>query len=296
MAPLREFTVFPKLPAELRQIIWEFAILEHNHNRLVPVNQHTKRILCFRHLACSPHFRANFESRSVAKRLYPLRLRVTGVTGSRRDFHVRTLEDLEFDYEYGREDPNDRVESTYSLNRRMTYIHGAIYISTEHDIFTFSIDRYGPGESEKMSLSLRQNVRRLMKIDLLSSSWSDSYCRIAFPTCIRECATIFLPRSVNNVNFEVKVFPRVQKVLFTVLDKAKLVASQIHGYSELLERLRGHELMEMIDNEHWMARFNAVDLKKHDEFGHWFCTQSTPGTLCERIFSQEYQARARLME
>ncbi|KAI0542527.1 hypothetical protein GGR58DRAFT_452671 [Xylaria digitata] len=72
---LTKFPLFSKLPPELRILIWEISILECHRDRLVPMNEFTKRIICIRNLACSPHFRATSESRRVATDLYPIRLR-----------------------------------------------------------------------------------------------------------------------------------------------------------------------------------------------------------------------------
>lgn len=79
MPTARKFSLFAKLPAELRFTIWKISILEHHQDRLVLINYFTQRLICPRSLACSGHFRATVESRNVAIHLYPIRLPVSRV-------------------------------------------------------------------------------------------------------------------------------------------------------------------------------------------------------------------------
>ncbi|KAI1120314.1 hypothetical protein F5Y10DRAFT_258684 [Nemania abortiva] len=100
-------------------MIWEISTLEDNHSRLVPFNPITKRVICIRNLACSPHFRATLESRQVAMHLYPIRLPVSTVVqpGKGLAFHIV-------------DDDEETDMSKYSC-------HGAIYINIDCDIFVF---------------------------------------------------------------------------------------------------------------------------------------------------------------
>ncbi|KAI0554397.1 hypothetical protein F4679DRAFT_596387 [Xylaria curta] len=113
MASPEGFSLFPKLPAELRIMIWEMSILEHNRDRLIPVDEMPRRIVCIRNLACSPHFSATWESRKVATDLYPIRLPCI----TRKNI-------------VNNRDPDASKHPS----------KGAIYISTEHDIFVLNID------------------------------------------------------------------------------------------------------------------------------------------------------------
>ncbi|KAI1261411.1 hypothetical protein F5Y18DRAFT_401917 [Xylariaceae sp. FL1019] len=73
------FTLFPQLPAELRVMIWEFAILLHNRGRLISLKLVWKDIRPVTSgMKCSPYFSASYESREVALRLYPMRIALQG--------------------------------------------------------------------------------------------------------------------------------------------------------------------------------------------------------------------------
>ncbi|KAI1347998.1 hypothetical protein F5Y01DRAFT_293564 [Xylaria sp. FL0043] len=76
MAPPVGFPRFAELPSELRILVWEMSILDHHRDRLIPLNECTKRIICNRSLACSSHFSTTKESRQIATDLYPIRLPV----------------------------------------------------------------------------------------------------------------------------------------------------------------------------------------------------------------------------
>lgn len=113
---LREFHLFNQLPAELRVAIWELAILEHNRDRLILVNEHTNRIMCTKHNACSPHFSVSSESRDVARSLYPIRLPV-----------------FSLEKPHPQDPQNIYVDESADLVGRVS--PHAVYISSEHDIF-----------------------------------------------------------------------------------------------------------------------------------------------------------------
>ncbi|KAI8949851.1 hypothetical protein F4801DRAFT_551319 [Xylaria longipes] len=116
MASPTKFPLFAKLAPELRILTWEISILDYHRDRLVLIHEFTKRILCIRNLACSPHFHATWESRKVAMDLYPIRLPVTRMVAPR--LYRRVEGDLS-------NDPH----------------RGAVYISTDHDIFVFSFSK-----------------------------------------------------------------------------------------------------------------------------------------------------------
>ncbi|KAK5625715.1 hypothetical protein RRF57_001431 [Xylaria bambusicola] len=126
MASSNSFPLFSKLPTELRFIIWEISVLDHHRDRLVLLNESTKRVICFRKLACSPHFRATSESRKVAMNLYPVRLPV-----------YRML--------YTGYNKNDQVNNN---EVSIQPLPGAIYVNLARDIFTLNLK-----ELAKMPLS-----------------------------------------------------------------------------------------------------------------------------------------------
>ncbi|KAK8075358.1 hypothetical protein PG997_010021 [Apiospora hydei] len=69
------FAGFPKLPCELRLIIWNLALEGENSNRLVFIHRPTMRPVPMRSLV-SPLLSVNTESREAARKYYTLRLEV----------------------------------------------------------------------------------------------------------------------------------------------------------------------------------------------------------------------------
>ncbi|KAI0144563.1 hypothetical protein GGR57DRAFT_481865 [Xylariaceae sp. FL1272] len=104
----RTFQLFPQLPPELRIMIWEFAVLEHNRDRLVVYFIWPQRITSITSaMCCSPHFSVSQESRYVALRLYPMRVPITGTKRFKRSNNQR-----------------------YDIPQE-----SAVYLSPEHDVF-----------------------------------------------------------------------------------------------------------------------------------------------------------------
>lgn len=84
MAP-SAFTIFGKLPVELRAYVWKIAILGHSKNRLVPLDRPwsnefraSLRITLTKCLVPSPISFANSESKMAADRLYPVVVPIRG--------------------------------------------------------------------------------------------------------------------------------------------------------------------------------------------------------------------------
>ncbi|KAI0802773.1 hypothetical protein GGR55DRAFT_406255 [Xylaria sp. FL0064] len=114
------FSRFDELPFELRILVWEMSILDHHRDRLIPLNECTKRIICNRTLVCSSHFSTTKESCQVATGLHPIRLPVLQMMG---DWAIRAVADRPaFD------------KASFSSK-------GAIYINPDLDIFIFKIER-----------------------------------------------------------------------------------------------------------------------------------------------------------
>ncbi|KAK6836495.1 hypothetical protein PG987_006990 [Apiospora arundinis] len=78
MATIERFPRFPSLPPELRRLIWEAALKEEYRDRILVLDQVTRRIIVTRELQqpFRPIFHANRESREVADLVFPLRLAV----------------------------------------------------------------------------------------------------------------------------------------------------------------------------------------------------------------------------
>ncbi|KAK7964023.1 hypothetical protein PG988_010997 [Apiospora saccharicola] len=98
MATATEFSIFPQLPVEIRLQIhkianlrnphpqWKEAVLEEYRDRILLLDETAHRIVITRELQ-KPFravFHANFESRSVANELFPLRLPVHAFTQQMR--------------------------------------------------------------------------------------------------------------------------------------------------------------------------------------------------------------------
>ncbi|KAI0977026.1 hypothetical protein F4678DRAFT_411547 [Xylaria arbuscula] len=116
MSALTEFSLFKNLPAELRSLVWEIAILDHNRDRIVPIfHQNAHKIVCIRTLVCSPHFFVCWESRQVAKLLYPLRFRVSQAFDQTSHYSLLSVEERQ--------------------RLRLSFPQWAVYISFKHDIF-----------------------------------------------------------------------------------------------------------------------------------------------------------------
>lgn len=173
MASVKEFLLFARLPPELRFMIWKMSILEYHHNRILPVNESTNRIICIRNLACSAHFSATRESRQIATHLYPIRLSVSKMV--KEEGGLQSVKE------------NNEYPS-----------RGSIYISTKHDIFAPSVHvlRLDPHlnywwfrdtpiggkenfgwRSAALSLSQCQSVRRIMLFNAIDLSAVKDGCR-----------------------------------------------------------------------------------------------------------------------
>ncbi|KAI1305686.1 hypothetical protein F5Y03DRAFT_394873 [Xylaria venustula] len=118
MSSLTGFSLFKNLPAELRSLVWEIAILDHNQDRIVPVfKKYGHKIVCIRNMVCSPHFSVSRESRQIAKMLYPHRFRVSSPFGPFPHYSILSPE----------------ARRRYDLSFR----RWAVYISFKHDTFAF---------------------------------------------------------------------------------------------------------------------------------------------------------------
>ncbi|KAI0855942.1 hypothetical protein F4860DRAFT_519363 [Xylaria cubensis] len=239
MASPKEFSLFAKLPAELRIIIWEMSILEYHRDRLVPLQDITI-IMCIRKLACSPHFYVTWESRKVATDLYPIRLPIIN-TDSRDCQHK-----------------------------------GAIYISTEHDIFILDIDILTSPLNDEMgyiqhslggsvnfewpssilSPLQRQSVKRIMLFDMISLDRLKAGCH-------RDCVIWCGAMDFYNTWFNIMPFSGIQKLFYAVLSE------NFDGRAMYLNILRmsGHSVLDSLKKGNMLACFDGKDVKKHREEG-----------------------------
>ncbi|KAI0914270.1 hypothetical protein F4823DRAFT_573834 [Ustulina deusta] len=259
MASSMGFPLFAKLPPELRIFIWEISILEHHRDRFVPMNELTKRIICIRNLACSPHFRATWESRKVATDLYPIRLPVSWVVAPRHEV--------------------ERVDDNMETDISNYPSKGAVYISTDHDIFISSFNRVAhwyradhrntlptpDGEkfgwrTPSLSLSQCQGVRHIMLFNITDDSLLKDGCHRT-PDCVIRCDAM----DYYNIWYDTTVFSGVQRFLYAVLDESIMREFAIHF--NILE-MSGHSILENLEQKRWLACFDAETVKKHQAEGN----------------------------
>ncbi|KAI1744996.1 hypothetical protein F4680DRAFT_467254 [Xylaria scruposa] len=255
MASPEGFSLFPKLPAELRIMIWEMSILEHNRDRLVPVQVVTQRVVCTYNLACSPHFSATWESRKVATDLYPIRLpRII------RSNAVNTSLDSD-------------------LNKYPS--KGAIYISTEHDIFVLSIEILTEGmrppsvdETEfklyqygfhygwstpSLTTPQCQRVKRIMMPNRFEPYRLRAGCHRDLQ-CVIRCHAMFY----WDTWYDGTLFSGVQKCLFAVVDEKVVESSGMYLNVHLMS---GPSVLATLKQANMLAFFDRKDVDKYREEG-----------------------------
>ncbi|KAI0525453.1 hypothetical protein F5B22DRAFT_642472 [Xylaria bambusicola] len=179
----QKFLFFKSLPTELRLAIWETAILDHNEDRFLPVSEDTKRIIPTWYLACSPHFYVSHESREVAKRLYPIRLRISApITSLTTDIYG----------DYDDDDDDDKREKRKKDIDIDDSRPWAIYISLKHDIFVLVSNKLSYKDlvvlhnsqrlavtrrrSESLTTLQTQCVRQLMLLNIINKSQLKNEC------------------------------------------------------------------------------------------------------------------------
>ncbi|KAI1756298.1 hypothetical protein F4782DRAFT_550155 [Xylaria castorea] len=261
MASPKKFSLFAQLPPELRIMIWEISILEYHRDRLVPMNEETKRIICFRILACSPHFSATWESRKVATDLYPIRLPVSRMVST-----VRRIPRV--------------VDDTIGSDISKYPPKGAIYISFERDIFVFGIDvltssffdiklrsrkrRLDGGRkfgwrSPSLSLPQCQSVKRVMLLNMIDWRELESRGHCSLHCVIRRNTMWF-----HNTWYDNTIFSGIQKCFYAMLDQRVM-----NGPTMYLNVLgtSGHLVLDALNQGNMLACFDGKDVKKYREEG-----------------------------
>ena len=273
MSSPKEFHLFNQLPAELRVAIWKLAILDHNRDRLLLVNEHTNRIMCIQNNACSPHFRVSSESRDVARDLYPIRLPVFSLQKSHPQdpMHIYVVEDADL---VGRAPPQH-----------------AVYISTEHDVFVlgaFMLAPYselvhlagtrppgGPANWAWRTPSLTgaqcRGARRVALFDFLDESV------LPGPECRRMPRCIIMNHALQHGNDDVllywrddSVFTAAREFLYVVLDPEVINEAGLHA---MLFEKPGHKVLATFYADHGVAQFNEKEMKE-------FPYVTSPGCIC----------------
>ncbi|KAI0860384.1 hypothetical protein F4860DRAFT_479656 [Xylaria cubensis] len=254
-SPMR-FPLFPKLPPELRILVWEMSILEYHQDRLVQIDEYSKSIICtqyMQYLACSPHFHATWESRKVATDLYPIRLPVPHMVYT--DKSRRVVEDYD-----------DTDSSKYPPQ-------GAIYVSGDYDIFVFNYRLRtggyttpppgGPGyfgwRSLPLPLSLCRSIRRIMLFNTICPRFLKDGCHRT-PNCVIKCGAMIYKSQWHII----PVFSGVQRILYAVLDSD--IADGLAMYLKIL-RESGRAIIEYLEQEGWLVYFDAEDIRKIREEG-----------------------------
>ncbi|KAI1396187.1 hypothetical protein F4819DRAFT_145779 [Hypoxylon fuscum] len=253
MSLLTEFPSFPDLPPELRLAIWEFSILDHNRDRLVPICSVTKGVIRVTHiLACSPHFRAASESREVAKHLYPIQLPVFVVPEKRKN--------------------NRLIIGNYDDGVQK----GVIYISTDRDIIAISPyklaihdldgrDRATRHSVYKSCYGLRsasltppqcQSVRRVLLFDLILEKRLKAGCRRTL-SCIIRCGAM-----KYNLWHDENVFRGVQECLYAVVGNENLEPLDVYRY---VQEEPSHMALKLLEERHSIIWFDEAEMRRHVE-------------------------------
>ncbi|KAI6080535.1 hypothetical protein F4821DRAFT_55195 [Hypoxylon rubiginosum] len=264
MSSATEFPLFPRLPKELRLDIWELSILSHNRDRLVPINEETKRVICMTSIANCPLFRVSPESREVSQKLYPIRLPVFWKVYLRKIgpelSHNSHLEG----YRATDENMEDNAEEC----------RGCIYISTTHDTFIFGFDRLAPSHFDEYwwttgpiggphnfgwrSASLTQlqclEVRRIMVINGVNSSWRENGCRNTLRCAVR-CGALD-----EKVWHDAGAFPGVEECIYLPLEGDAYVDS-VYLYAYMLVR-PGHRVLARLRRGNHLVFFDKEQIRE----------------------------------
>ncbi|KAI0517858.1 hypothetical protein F5B22DRAFT_645563 [Xylaria bambusicola] len=255
MSSSSSFPLFSKLPTELRILIWEISILDHHRDRLVLVNQTTKRAICFRKLACSPHFSATSESRGVAMELYPVKLPVSQMLYN--EYHL-----------------DDRVDDNEDTDVSKYPSKGAIYISLAQDVFTLNLDElarsyffnergrvrggvknFGWRSTTSLSPSQCQSVRRIMLTNCLDDSPPPDGCRRTAYCSIHRGDLAY-----REAWHDIIAFPNAKECNYVVLDDHSLMDEM--GLYQCILKMTGESLMKLFEKKGWLARFSAEEVKR----------------------------------
>ncbi|KAI0188299.1 hypothetical protein EV127DRAFT_434445 [Xylaria flabelliformis] len=254
-----KFPLFPKLPPELRILVWEISILEYHRDRIVQINEFSKRIVCTRYLACSPHFHATWESRKVATDLYPIRLPVSHMVYTDGFYCIV-------------EDWVDTDSSKYPPQ-------GAIYVSGDYDIFAFTYKLRGGSDIKEhrcttsplggpenfgwrslpLPLSLCRSIQRIMLFNTIQPRFLKDGCHRT-PNCVIKCGAMIYYTQWHMIT----VFSGVQRILYAVLDGD--IADGSAMYLKIL-RESGRAIIEYLEQEDWLVYFDAEDIRKIREEG-----------------------------
>ncbi|KAI1419257.1 hypothetical protein F5Y12DRAFT_794276 [Xylaria sp. FL1777] len=262
MASPTEFPLFPMLPPELRRLIWSESILDHNHERLVPIHEETKRVVCTSKLASPTPFYTTSESRAAAIALYPVQLPVSRIV-SARDTGLASI-----------------VNEAVGMDSDENLPHGTIYISLELDIFVFIkrlVQNFWEGlpydtradgsesrfhwespfrwESPSLSLPQCQSLRSIMLYDFLDLHNKGNECRGT-----THCA---LRRRYFRINrfHDQETFSGVQTCLYVSLHYYTRFVWEY--YCIALNRL-GNEAVEEIGRGN-ITYLDKKDIKKYQE-------------------------------
>ncbi|KAI0003927.1 hypothetical protein F4779DRAFT_601002 [Xylariaceae sp. FL0662B] len=238
MPAATEFPLFTQLPKELRLTIWELSILGHNRDRLVPINEETKRVICIASIANSPLFRVSSESREVSQRLYPIRLPVFCKVYPR---HI------------GPRCSHGRLEYYHAVDENMEdnldECTGHIHISAQHDTFVFGLDRLAPRFFNEYwwstspigghhnfgwrSASLTQlqclTVRRIMLINSVDNCRLKDGCRNTLRCAVR-CGAL-----EEKAWHDEGAFPGVEECIYVPLE-GESINQSLYLYAYMLVR------------------------------------------------------------
>ncbi|KAI1383988.1 uncharacterized protein F4822DRAFT_58027 [Hypoxylon trugodes] len=251
MPAATEFPLFTRLPIDLRLFIWEFAILDHNRDRLVPINEETKRVICIANIANSLFFRVTSESRKVSQQLYHIRLPVFWKVHAPDPQHRAVDENME-------DNPDE--------------CHGHIYISSKHDTFVFGLDRLAPHHIDEhwwlqkplggppnfgwRSAGLTQpqclKVRRIMLFNSVNTLWLKDGCHNTLRCAVR-CGALD-----GKAWHDEGAFPGVQECIYVPLE-GEAYWESVYLYAYMLDR-PGHRVLARLGRGNHLVFFDKEQI------------------------------------
>lgn len=156
---------FSALPPELRLRIWDFALQQEAHDRLIIILQRDPwslpHVVPLKHHA-SPLLSVNYESRNRTLAFYSIRLAVYGApkaSETTREQFIKT---------FHRYDPLKSIDDYFSTMERSSNLKGTLYISPQWDVFVVFPDlsvifTYLLAEPNEESSDIRQNSQLLSR-------------------------------------------------------------------------------------------------------------------------------------
>ncbi|KAI0163967.1 hypothetical protein GGR57DRAFT_498053 [Xylariaceae sp. FL1272] len=273
------FHLFPELPPELRHIIWEFAILEHNRDRLVPFTQSSKRIMAICNLAF-PHLRTTTESRHVALRLYPVNMPIVSLVRTQDAGHSLTVDDSFRTYAL----ISGRVRLNFDLDifaLCMGRLHRGVHIITNSNDAPSAIRTNFGWRTTSLQLSQCAEIKRFLVFDTYDERVPVDVCNR--PGCLREGDSTTAWTKIYQSDLDTarrwpwnkpEMFGGVQEIMYGITPKKD--AEEM--YLELLG-VAGQSMVKTLEQHGRLAKFDLLELKELRTAPACVCAKYVPHSL-----------------